>query len=72
MERRVHFELFGQEFSFYTDTTEEDVELIIKMVRSELSEDAPGKRSPLPSNKMLVLGCLKIAARFIQLPPEEP
>ena len=70
MERRVHFELFGQEFSFYTDATEEDVELIITMVRNELGEEEGGKRSPLPSNKMLVLGCLKIAARFIQLEKE--
>jgi len=70
MERLVHFELFSQEFSFYTDATEEDVELIIKMVRSELGEEEGGKRSPLPSNKMLVLGCLKIAARLIQLDKE--
>jgi len=70
MERLVQFELFGQEFSFYTDATEEDVELIIKMVRSELGEEEGRKRSPLPSNKMLVFGCLKIAARFIQLEKE--
>ena len=70
MERLVHFELFGQEFSFYTDASEEDVEHILKMVRSELGEDESGRRSPLPSNKMLVLGCLKIAARFVQLEKE--
>lgn len=70
MERLVHFELFGQEFSFYTDATEKDVELIIQLVRSELGGEEGGKRSPLPSNKMLVLGCLKIAARFIQLEKE--
>ena len=69
MERLVHFELFGQEFSFYTDASEEDVELIIKMVRGELGEQ-DGKRSPLPSNKMLILGCLKMAARVIQLEKE--
>jgi cell division protein ZapA len=70
MDRLVRFELFGQEFSFYTDASEEDVELIITMLRTELGEDTPGKRSPLPSNKMLVLGCLKIAARFVQLEKE--
>lgn len=67
MERLVHFELFGQKFSFYTDASEEEVELIISMVRSELGEDELGRRTPLPSNKMLVLGCLKIAARYVQL-----
>ena len=70
MERLVHFELFGQEFSFYTDSSEEDVELVINMVRSELGDAESGRRSPLPSNKMLVLGCLKIAARFVQLEKE--
>lgn len=70
MDRRVHFELFGQEFSFYTDASEEDVELIIKMVRSELGEEDSGRRTALPSNKMLVLGCLKIAARCVQLEKE--
>lgn len=70
MERLVHFELFGQEFSFYTGSSEEDVELILAMVRSELGAEGPGKHSSLPSNKMLVLGCLKIAARFVQLEKE--
>ena len=67
MERLVQFELFGQDFSFYTDASEEDVTCIIDMVRTELGEDQSGKRAPLPSNKMLILGCLKIAAKCVQL-----
>jgi cell division protein ZapA len=67
MERLVHFELYGQEFSFYTDASEEDVELIIKMVRTELGENGPERRTSLPSNKILVLCCLKIAARYVEL-----
>ena len=70
MERRVQFELFGQEFSFYTDASEEDIEHIITLVRSELGVEGPGMRSSLLSNKVLVLGCLKIAARFVQLEEE--
>ncbi len=70
MERLVNFELFGQDFSFYTDASSEDVELIVNMVRSELNEDGTARRNSLPSNKMLVLGCLKIAARYIQLEKE--
>jgi len=70
MERLVHFELFGQEFSFYTDASREDVDHIIKMVRAELDEEGTAKRTSLPSNKMLVLCCLKIAARYIQLEKE--
>lgn len=70
MERRVHFELFGQEFSFYTDAPQEDVDLIISMVRNELTDEGAGRRTSLPSNKMLVLCCLKIAARYVQMEKE--
>lgn len=69
-ERLVKIKLFGQEFSFYTDASEEDVKRTIEMVRRELGAEEKGKHSPLPSNKMLVLGCLKIAARCIQLETE--
>ena len=67
MERLVQLELFGQDFSFYTDASEEDVERIVNMVRTELGADDTGRRTPLPSNKMLILGCLKIAARCVQV-----
>ena len=70
MERLVHFDLFGQEFSFYTSATDEEVEEIVNLVRAELDEGGQGMRTSLPSNKMLVLGCLKIAARLVQLQQE--
>ncbi|MDD3618483.1 MAG: cell division protein ZapA [Desulfobulbaceae bacterium] len=67
MERRVDLHLFGQEFSFYTDAPEEEVEEIISMVRRELEEESQSIRTSLPSNKMLVLVCLRIAARYVEL-----
>lgn len=70
MERRVDFKLFDQEFSFYTEAPPEDVERVIGMVRSELDEGGHGFRTSLPSSKMLVLVCLKIAARYVQLEQE--
>jgi len=70
MDRLVHFNLFGQEFSFYTSSPEEEVEQVINLIRAELDEGGQGVRTSLPSNKMLVLGCLKIAARFVQLEKE--
>lgn len=70
MERRVEFKLFGQEFSFYTDASEEEVEQVINLVRSELDEGGQAVRTSLPSSKMLVLVCLRIAARFVQLEKE--
>jgi len=70
MERRVRFNLYGQEFSFYTDASEEEVEQVINMVRAELDEESQGALTSLPSNKMLVLGCLQIAAKYVQLEKE--
>lgn len=70
MERLVHFDLFGQDFSFYTDASDEDLECILELVRDELREEGLGKRTSLPSNKMLLLSCLKIAARYVQLEKE--
>jgi cell division protein ZapA len=70
MERRVHFDLYGQEFSFYTDASEEDVEKVIGLVRAELEDLGQGGRTALPSTKMLVLCCLKIAARYVDLESE--
>lgn len=70
MERRVDFKLFGQEFSFYTDASEEEVEQVINLVRSELEEEGKAVQTTLPSSKMLVLVCLRIAARFVQLEKE--
>jgi hypothetical protein len=67
MERRVDFKLFGQEFSFYTDAPPEEVEQVISLVRSELDECGHGFHASMPSSKMLVLICLKIAARYVQL-----
>ncbi|MFZ5799698.1 MAG: cell division protein ZapA [Desulfobulbus sp.] len=70
MERQVDFKLFGQEFSFYTDAPPEEVEQVVSLVRSELEESGHGFRTSMPSSKMLVLVCLKIAARYVQLDRE--
>ena len=70
MERRVRFNLYGQEFSFYTEASEEEVEQVVNMVRAELDEGGLATRTSLPSNKMLVFGCLQIAARYVQLEKE--
>jgi cell division protein ZapA len=71
MERRVQFDLYGQEFSFYTEASEEEVAQVIRIVRTELDEQIHGVRGPsLLSTKMLVLCCLKIAARYVELETE--
>ncbi|MGE4560069.1 MAG: cell division protein ZapA [Desulfobulbus sp.] len=69
-ERLVHFTLFGQEFTFYSDAAEEEVEAVISMLREELEGQETFNRSTVPSNKILVLGCLRIAAKYIHLQRE--
>lgn len=69
MDRLVRFSLFGQEFSFYTDAPEEEVAKIITFIRKELDADEGGP-STFPSNKMVVLGCLRMAAKYIELEKE--
>ncbi|WP_448872271.1 cell division protein ZapA [Desulfobulbus propionicus] len=65
-ERLVHFTLFGQEFTFYSDATDEDVDAVIALLRNELEGNGTFSKSSIPSSKMLVLGCLRIAAKLIQ------
>ena len=66
-DRLVSFALFGQEFTFYSDAPENEVEEVVEILRSEL-EGSEGKYvSTVPSSKMLVLGCLRIAARYVRV-----
>jgi len=66
-DRLVRFELFGQEFTFYSNAPEEEVNAVIALLREELESGDTFRRSSVPSNKMLVLGCLRMAAKYVQL-----
>jgi len=69
-ERLVSFTLFGQEFSFYSDAPEDEVQGAIAMLRDELEGTDLAARSTVPSSTMLVLGCLRLAARYVNLNKE--
>ncbi len=69
-DRLIRFQLFGQEFTFSSDAPEEEVESIIVLLRQELGADEKLSRSAVPSSKMLVLGCLRMAAKLVQLQGE--
>lgn len=69
-ERLVSFTLFGQEFSFYSDAPEDEVEGAIDMLRDELEGTDLAARSTVPSSTMLVLGCLRLAASYVSLNKE--
>jgi len=66
-ERLVRFHLFGQEFTFYSNASEEEVESVVALLRLELEGSDKISRSSVPSSKMLVLGCLRMAAKYVQL-----
>ena len=66
-DRLVRFQLFGQEFTFYSNSSEEEVESVIKLLRQELESDEKVSRSSVPSSKMPVLGCLRMAAKYVHL-----
>ena len=69
-ERLVSFTLFGQKFSFYSDAPEDEVQGAIAMLRDELEGTDLAARSTVPSCTMLVLGCLRLAARYVNLNKE--
>ena len=69
-ERLVSFNLFGQEFSFYSDAPEDEVQGAIAMLRDELEGTDLAARSTVPSSTMLVLGCLQLAAGYVKLDKE--
>jgi len=70
-ERLVNFTLLGQDYSFYTAASEEEMEKILAMVR-ELTEENGGslKRGTIPVSKIAVMACLNIASRYIKLQQE--
>ena len=70
-ERLVSFSLFGQDFSFFSDAPEDEVQEAIALLCEEL-EGGAGlvTSSTVPSSKVLVLGCLRLAARYVNLERE--
>jgi len=69
-DRLVRFHLFGQEYTFYSAAPEEEVNSAIALLRQELETNDTMSRSSVPSSKMLVLGCLRLAAKCVQLNQE--
>lgn len=69
-ERLVRFSLFGQEFTFYSDASDSEVDEVVGILRSELEGSDGTYTSTVPSSKLLVLGCLRIAARFVKVSRE--
>lgn len=71
MERLVKFEVLGQEYPLYTDAPEEDVEEILRLVRSQIEgQHGRGSGSLLPASKIAVLTSLNMAGQYVCLKRE--
>ncbi|MCI5219562.1 MAG: cell division protein ZapA [Candidatus Electrothrix sp. LOE2] len=67
-ERLISFTLYGQEFSFYSDVPDDEVQEAVSMLRQELGEpEKCGPTTTVPSSTLLVLACLRIASRHVSL-----
>jgi cell division protein ZapA len=70
-ERLISFTLYGQEFSFYSDVPDDEVQEAVSILRQELGEpEESGPTTTVPSSTLLVLACLRIAARHVSLKRE--
>ena len=69
-ERLVRIKLFGQEFTFYSDAPADEVDEVVELLRQEFETDDRTRLGSVPSSKLLVLGCLRIAARYVRLQRE--
>ena len=65
-ERLVTFHLLGQDFSFYTGASEEEMDSILGLVRRHI-EDANRSGGAIPVSKVAVLACLNLASRYVKL-----
>lgn len=70
-ERLVRFELLGQEYKFYTASSEEEFRSILSLVRQLVETGSPQQTTgTLPVGKVAILACLNIASRYVKLAQE--
>ena len=69
-ERLVKFELLGQEYKFYTASSEEEMRAILSLVRELVETSSPQTTGTLPVGKVAILACLNIASRYVKLKHE--
>ena len=66
MARPVKFEVFGQEYSLYTEAPEEDVQEILELVRNHLQETCKTSNA-VPTSKSAILASLNLAGKYVKL-----
>lgn len=69
-ERLVCFQLFGQEYKFYTAASEDEFNSILSMVRELVESDPGAAKGTLAAGKAAILACLNVTSRYVQLQSE--
>lgn len=69
-ERLVEVKLMGQEFSFYTASSAEEMDSILALVQNLIEVDPRQKTGTLPMGKIAILACLNIASQHVKLQNE--
>ncbi|MGI6639182.1 MAG: cell division protein ZapA [Desulfobulbus sp.] len=64
-ERPIRFHLFGQEFTFFSDAEDQEVEQVITLLKNEFADNEKVGQN-MPSTTLLVFGCLRMAAKLVQ------
>ena len=67
LERLVRFKLFGQDYTFYTGASEEEMEKILDLVRKMIEDNTSSVPGTFPAGKVAVMACLNLASRFVKL-----
>lgn len=69
-ERLVRFHLLGQDFSFYTGASEEEMAAILALVKKQVEENGGRADRSIPVSKVAVMACLNIASHYLRLKHE--
>lgn len=69
-ERLVKFEILGQEYQFYTASSEKEMQSILSLVRQLVETDPTRTTGTLPIGKIAVMACLNLASRYVKLERE--
>ncbi len=69
-ERLVEVQLLGHQFRFYTGSSEEELEAILRLVQDVVDVETDQKTGTLAMGKIAVLACLNIASRHVRLKKE--
>ena len=66
-ERLVRLTLLGQDYTFYTGASEEEMGKILDLVKKMVEDNSSGMPGTFPTGKIAIMACLNLASRFMKL-----